>query len=137
MATTLTAALAGRRLLLLLDNLEQVAVAAPAVESVTGACLDLVVLATSRVALQCAGEWVYVVGQLELPNMTALPPLPVLGQNAAVRLFVDRARDARRDFTLAEANARAVAEICCRLDGLPLAIGSPPPVSACSRPARS
>jgi predicted ATPase len=114
--------LAGKRLLLVLDNLEQVVAGAGHAAQLLEGCADLVVLATSRVPLKVSGEWVYAVGQLGVPDLVNLPPLPTLAQNPAVRLFVERAQEARRDFVLTEGMARPVAEICQRLDGLPLAI---------------
>ena len=123
---SLLAAIAARfgptRAVLLLDNLEQIPGVGTVLTDLGARCPELVIVATSRVPLRADGEWVYAVGQLDLPDVRALPPFPVLGQNPAVRLFVNRARLSRRDFVLADANARAVAEICVRLDGLPLAI---------------
>ncbi len=79
-------------------------------------------LTTSRAPLGLAREWVYAVPQLELPDLQDLPAPSVLLENPAVRLFVTRAQQAKPDFQLIDGNARAVAEICHRLDGLPLAI---------------
>ncbi|MDQ2653344.1 MAG: tetratricopeptide repeat protein [Chloroflexota bacterium] len=112
----------GQRTLLLLDNMEQVAVGAAAVATLSAACPDLVILATSRAPLRVPVEWVYPIGHLALPDLDDLPPLPALAQSPAVRLFAERARDARKEFVLTEGTARTVAEICHRLDGLPLAI---------------
>ncbi len=114
--------LRGQRTLVLLDNMEQVAAGAASVAALSAACPDLVILATSRAPLRVPAEWVYPIGHLALPDLDDLPSLPTLAQNPAVRLFVERARDARKEFVLTEGTARTVAEICCRLDGLPLAI---------------
>jgi len=114
--------LAGKRLLLVLDNFEHLLPAAPLVAELLGACPALRVLSTSRAALHLSGEHLYSVPPLALPNVDRLPPLEELGQTAAVRLFVDRARAVKSDFALNEANTPAVVEIVHRLDGLPLAL---------------
>jgi predicted ATPase/transcriptional regulator with XRE-family HTH domain len=114
--------LAGKRLLLVLDNFEHMLPAAPLVAELLGACPALRVLTTSRAALHLSGEHLYSVPPLALPDVGRLPPLEELGQTAAVRLFVDRARAVKSDFALSEANTAAVVEIVHRLDGLPLAL---------------
>src|SRR5215211_7931889 len=114
--------LAGKRLLLILDNFEHVLPAAALVAELLGTCPALRVLTTSRAALHLSGEHLYAVPPLALPDVDCLPPLAELGQSAAVRLFVDRARAVKSDFALNEANAPAVVEIVHRLDGLPLAL---------------
>jgi predicted ATPase/class 3 adenylate cyclase len=122
---TLCAHLSGQRLLLLLDNFEQVMAAAPLVASLLAACADLKVLVTSREVLRLQAEQEYPVPPLGLPAIPAARAtvdVGALSQAPAVALFVERARAARPDFRLSPANARAVAEICARLDGLPLAI---------------
>src|SRR5262249_8588662 len=82
--------------------------------------------ATSRERLGIAGESVYPVPTLSLPEPARLadddPELAALGQSEAVRLFVDRATAVRADFALSRRNALAVLEVCHRLDGIPLAI---------------
>jgi predicted ATPase len=108
--------------LLLLDNMEQVAAGAATAAALSAACPDLVLLVTSRAPLRVAEEWVYPVGELALPDLDDLPPLSTLVQNPAVHLFVERAREARKEFVLTEGTAQTIAEICHRLDGLPLAI---------------
>jgi predicted ATPase len=118
----LKAALRHKHLLLLLDNYEQVLAAAPLVAELLAAAARLTVLVTSRVVLHLSGEHEYVVPPLALPDMTQLPPLERLTQYAAVALFIARARAAKADFAVTNANAPAIAEICVRLDGLPLAI---------------
>jgi predicted ATPase/class 3 adenylate cyclase len=97
-----------RHMLLLLDNFEQVMAAADGVAELLQQCSELKVLVTSREALRVRGE-----------HLLAVPPL---ADDEAVGLFVERAREARPDFALTDDNAAAVAEICARLDGLPLAI---------------
>src|SRR5918998_1770683 len=114
--------LAGKRLLLVLDNFEHVLPAAPLVAELLGACPALRVLTTSRAALHLSGEPLYSVPPLALPDAGRLPPLEELGQTAAVRLFIDRTRAVKSDFALSEANIPAVVEIVHRLDGLPLAL---------------
>jgi predicted ATPase/DNA-binding CsgD family transcriptional regulator len=111
-----------RELLLVLDNFEQVIEAADLLAELLAAGPRLKLLVTSRAALRLRGEHEYMVAPLALPSRERLPPLDALAQTAAVELFVRRARAARADFRLTEANAAAVAEICYRLDGLPLAI---------------
>jgi predicted ATPase/class 3 adenylate cyclase len=111
-----------RRMLLVLDNFEQVVEAAPVVTALLAAAPRLKVLVTSRTALHLRGEKGYVVPPLSLPDPKQLPPLERLGQYEAVRLFIERALDVRGDFAVTDENAPAVAEICHRLDGLPLAI---------------
>ena len=118
----LTAHLAGKRLLLVLDNFEHLRPAAPLVAALLSACPALRVLTTSRAALHLSGERRYAVSPLALPDATRLPPLAVLAQIAAVRLFVERAQAVQADFALTDANAAAVAAIVRRLDGVPLAL---------------
>ncbi len=117
----LAAELGPRRLLLLLDNFEQVVDAAEDVAVLLQRCPQLKLLVTSREALGIRGEQTFAVEPLALPaRRTATAD--EAARSAAVRLFVDRARQARPDFVLTDANAEVVAEICARLDGLPLAI---------------
>jgi len=120
----LTAGLSGRRLVLLLDNAEHLPDAAPTVAALLAVCPGLRVLVTSRAALRLRAEQVFPVPSLALPDPRQHTPydLDALSQVAAVRLFVRRARAARPDFALTPADADAVAEVCRRLDGLPLAI---------------
>ena len=108
--------------LLLLDNFEQVSAAAPLVADLLAACPRLTVLATSRAPLHVYGEREFPL--LPFPLLDPEPPTPfdALAQNAAVALFVERAQAVRPAFRLTRANAQAVAAICARLDGLPLAI---------------
>ncbi len=111
-----------RRTLLVLDNLEQVRACGPALVELLQGCPDLTVLATSRAPLQVYGEVEFAVPPLPLPPSRGRQSLPDVERNEAVALFVQRARAVRRDFALTDDNAAAVAEICRRLDGLPLAI---------------
>jgi predicted ATPase/class 3 adenylate cyclase len=108
MLGTLTEYVRDRELLLVLDNLEQVVAAAPVVTGLLASAPGLRVLATSRVSLNLSGEFTFAIPELE--------------SSEAVTLFADRARAAAADFALTPDNSEAVAEICRRLDGLPLAI---------------
>src|SRR5215203_3311252 len=123
--TQLVASLRSRCLLLILDNFEQVLEAAPMVTELLVSCPQLRALVTSRTLLGVSGEQIYPVPPLELPTPlrggTAIP-LEVLASSAAVQLFVERVRAVRPNFTPTQQNAAAVAAICHRLDGLPLAI---------------
>ena len=111
-----------KQVLLLLDNFEHVAEAAPAVTELLMACPDLEVLVTSRERLHLSGEHEYPVPPLGLPDLNRVVSKDALSRYDAVALFVERARAVKPDFRLGEANAAAVSEICLRLDGLPLAI---------------
>ena len=105
-----------------MDNFEQVLEAAPLLEELQAAAPRLKVLATSRAALRLYGEREFPVPPLALPDPAYPPPPERLTQYEAVRLFVERARAVKPDFSVTNENAPAVAEICVRLDGLPLAI---------------
>ncbi|MFL5735691.1 MAG: tetratricopeptide repeat protein [Chloroflexia bacterium] len=111
-----------KELLLLLDNFEQVLAGAPLVPTLLGAAPRLEVLVTSRMPLQLSAEHEVQVPPLQLPDLEHLPPPEGLTQYEAVALFVDRAIAARPDFRVTNDNALAIAEICHRLDGSPLAI---------------
>ncbi len=117
----LTAALARRRLLLLLDNFEHVIGGATVVADLLAACPHLKVLATSRAPLQLQGEHVLDVPPLALPPKRR-PTLQSLLRSDAGALFVQRARAAHTGFTPTEQDAAIITRICQRLDGLPLAI---------------
>jgi predicted ATPase/DNA-binding XRE family transcriptional regulator len=119
---TLQTQLIDQTRLLILDNFEQVLAAAPGTAELLAACPRLKVLVTSRAALRVRGEQLYPVPPLLLPELAHLPPLSQLAQIPAVKLFVERAQAVQPGFQLTDANAKAVAEICTRLDGLPLAI---------------
>jgi hypothetical protein len=114
--------LQNKSLLLLLDNFEQVISAAPLVAELLVACSELKILITSREALRISGEREYPVPPLALPDLKQLPPLESLSQYAAVELFIQRAKAVKPGFRITNDTAPAVAEICYRLDGLPLAI---------------
>jgi predicted ATPase/DNA-binding CsgD family transcriptional regulator/DNA-binding XRE family transcriptional regulator len=119
--TTVIAALGSAEVLLVLDNFEHVLAAAPMVVALLAACPGLTVLATSRAALRVSGERVYPAPPLALPDV-ADSTAPSVGTAPAVRLYVERARAVDPGFALTDDNAAAVAAICARLEGLPLAI---------------
>jgi predicted ATPase/class 3 adenylate cyclase/DNA-binding CsgD family transcriptional regulator len=118
----LQSALKDKQLLLILDNFEQVAAAAREVADLLAVCPRLKVLITSRMALHVRAEQEFAVPPLNVPNLKHLPDLVSLTQYEAVALFIARAQAVKPDFQVTNANAPAVAEICARLDGLPLAI---------------
>ena len=121
-AETLTGYLCDKQTLLVLDNFEQVAAAATEVAALLESCAGLRVLVTSRVALRLRGEKEYQVQTLPVPDPAHLPPPDHLLDYAAVALFVQRVQDAVPEFAVANTTAQAIAAICARLDGLPLAI---------------
>lgn len=121
LGTVLAELLRPRRLLLVLDNCEQVASAGPALGALVAACPELTVLATSRAPLRLAAEQEYPVPPLALPGDQCLAPEAVRRAEATA-LFVARAQAKKPDFALTTENAAAVAAICRHLDGLPLAI---------------
>jgi predicted ATPase len=108
--------------LLILDNLEQVVQVARELGELPARCPRLAILATSRTVLRLRAEQEYPVRPLPVPADSVHVPLAELRSWPAVALFADRARAVRPDFALTEDNAAAVAEICRRLEGLPLAI---------------
>jgi predicted ATPase/DNA-binding CsgD family transcriptional regulator len=118
----LHAALRERHLLLLLDNFEQVVKGAPQLASLLASCPRLSMLVTSRAVLHLSGEQEFLVSPLAVPDLTQLPSPETLTQQAAVRLFLLRAQAIQPAFHVTPVNARAIAEICVHLDGLPLAI---------------
>jgi predicted ATPase/DNA-binding CsgD family transcriptional regulator len=122
LSETLSAELANRQALLVLDNFEQVDAAAPLLSELLVAGPGLKSLVTSRSLLRLSGEYAFPVPPLALPEAARLPPLRELAEVPAIRLFAERARAASGEFTLTEANAALVARICRRVDGLPLAI---------------
>src|SRR6266581_8182368 len=111
-----------KQLLLLLDNFEQVVSAALQVAELLSACPRLKVLVTSRMGLHVQAEQEFAIPPLCVPDPRQLPEVVALAQYDALALFIQRAQATRPAFQLSHANARAVAEICLRLDGLPLAI---------------
>jgi predicted ATPase len=120
--TDLESYLRPRRLLLALDNFEQVIGAAPLAAELLAAAPGLVLLATSRMVLRLSGEHEFPVPPLPVPPAGAAPDPGQLRRYASVDLFAERAHAAAPGFELTGGNAAAVAEICRRLDGLPLAI---------------
>jgi Predicted ATPase len=120
---TLTNFLRSRQLLLVLDNCEHLIMAcAQLADRLLSAHLDLKILATSREALGLIGEDVWSVPILSLPDVQYLSLIDLLMQYGGIRLFVERACAVRSDFSLTEQNALSVAQVCQRLDGMPLAI---------------
>jgi predicted ATPase/transcriptional regulator with XRE-family HTH domain len=125
--TLLAGALRERRMLLVLDNFEQVMAAAPQLAALLEECPELKLLVTSREVLHLRAEQQFVALPLAFPT---LPPhsspeqidLAALQESPAVQLFMQRARAARPDFEITAGNATAIAEICRRLEGIPLAI---------------
>jgi predicted ATPase/DNA-binding XRE family transcriptional regulator len=111
-----------RHLLLVLDNFEQVMGAAPAIAALLGACPQLQIVVTSRIRLGIRGEQLLPIPPLALPDLSHLPGATALQGVPAVALFVERVQSVVPDFTLTDADGAAVAAICARLDGLPLAI---------------
>jgi len=118
---TLAAHMRQRSTLLILDNFEHVVEAALATTELLADCPDLTVLVTSRVALRLYGEREYPVKPLETPASGVHDVAKLAGYDA-VRLFVDRAQGVKPDFVLTRNNSPAIAAICQRLDGLPLAL---------------
>ncbi len=113
-----------KRMLLILDNFEQIAGGASCALQLLSACPSTKLVVTGREALHLRGEQVYPVPPLSVPKIRLASQLPIehLHQYEAVSLFIERARAVRPDFTATNENAPAIAEICARLDGLPLAV---------------
>jgi predicted ATPase len=109
-------------MLLVLDNLEQLLPAAPIVADLAASGGEIKVVATSRSPLHVYGEHEFPVPPLALPDLEVLPSLERLTQYESVALFLQRAQAIKPDFALTQENAAAIAEICARLDGLPLAL---------------
>src|SRR5713226_65347 len=121
-AERLSAFLQKKHLLLVLDNFEQVMAAASHLLELLAACPQLKLLVTSREILHLRAEQQFSVPPLALPDLTHLPDSDTLAQYSAVKLFIQRAQAVKHDFQVAPANAAIIAEICTRLDGLPLAL---------------
>jgi predicted ATPase len=119
---SLTTYLKDKQLLLLLDNFEQIAEAAGAIGELLAAAPGLKVLVTSRVVLDLYGENEFNVAPLDVPDLDAALDIEKLAQYGAVQLFVERARAVVPDFALTYENAASIAQICARVDGLPLAL---------------
>ena len=121
--TLLTDYLRSKEMLLILDNCEHLLSAcAQLVTALLQACPNLCILATSREALDIPGEVPFRVPSLSVPDARLTPPIATLTQYESVRLFIERAEVIQPDFVLTNANASQVAQICHRLDGIPLAI---------------
>jgi predicted ATPase len=110
------------RAMMLLDNFEHLLDAAPALAELLSVCPGLTILVTSREPLHLSGEHEFLVPPLRLPEPGDAADPAILGGTEAVDLFVQRARQVKRDFALTADNGPAVAELCARLDGLPLGI---------------
>ena len=111
-----------RQMLLVLDNFEQIVIAAPLVAELLEGARNLNILVTSRMRLSLYGEREFAVPPLIFPHQSRLPSLEHVMRYEAVRLFVERAQTVEAEFVITAENAQAVVEICSRLDGLPLAI---------------
>ncbi len=122
MLETLKEYLAGKQMLIVIDNFEQVIGAAPQIAELLSAAQQLKILITSRTLLHLSAEREYEVPPLALPENIEQLAFEELSNYEAVKLFVERARTAKPNFSLTPENAKNVAEICLRLDGLPLAI---------------
>ena len=122
-AGNLTTFLRDRRLLLLMDNCEHlIDVCAALTDDLLDNCPTLFILATSREPLRIAGEVTFPLRPLPVPQAATVTDFDGLRSCASVVLFVDRAQAAQPEFTLTAENAQTVAEICTRLDGIPLAL---------------
>ena len=119
---TLKSHLRDKRLLLVLDNFEQVVAASPLVAELLAAASGLKVLVTSRIVLRVYGEHDFPVSPLAFPDPRRLPSTSGLSLYPAIALWIERAQAVKPDFVLTDENVQAVTEICARLDGLPLAI---------------
>jgi predicted ATPase/DNA-binding SARP family transcriptional activator len=119
---SLIRALAEKRILLLLDNFEHILPAVGLVGDMLAACPGIKVLVTSRASLNLRGEYEYPVPAMPMPGAGGQPDPEQIAQYESVSLFVERAGESLPRFTLNRENARAIAEICRRLEGLPLAI---------------
>ncbi len=111
-----------KHLLIVLDNFEQVLPAAPHLSDLLSSCPQLKILVTSRALLHVWGEYAFRVPPLEVPDLQQLPDLESLSQIASIALFVQRAEAILPGFQLTDENARDVAEICTRLEGVPLTL---------------
>lgn len=121
-AHTLEQALASREMLVVLDNFEQVVDAAPLLQRLLASAHGLTLLLTSRVVLRLREEHVWSLPPLAVPDLALLPPLDHLAQNDAMALLLARLRLVDPTLELTSANALALAAICVRVDGLPLAL---------------
>jgi predicted ATPase/DNA-binding XRE family transcriptional regulator len=122
LASILAERLADKQILLLLDNFEQVLDSALAIATLLDLCPQLKILVTSRAALHLSLEQQFQVRPLSLPDLSTQPAPDELTDYSAIELFFQRAQAINPDLTLTESNAATIAELCVRLDGLPLAI---------------
>ncbi len=123
LTTTLINFLRDKSILLILDNCEHIIEACAAIAAaLLSACPNLRMFASSRELLGIADEVAFAVPSLAVPDLNRLPATSELTQIEAVRLFIERARSAQPNFAISDHNAPAIAEICQRLDGIPLAI---------------
>ena len=120
--SVLSTFLCEKRCLLVLDNFEQIINAAPQLSNLLEACQQVKLLVTSREVLHLRAEHQFSVPPLALPDPKQLPDEQTLARVAAVELFLQRAQAIRSDFHMTPSNAAAIAEVCLRLDGLPLAL---------------
>ncbi len=111
-----------KRCLLILDNFEQVVAAAPQVEELLAACPHVKIVVTSRAVLHLQAEHEFPLAPLALPDLRQLSESDAITDYAAIKLFEQRAQAVLPNFQITQANVQAIAEICVRLDGLPLAI---------------
>lgn len=111
-----------RHVLLLIDNFEHVMLAAPRITELLTSCPHLKILVTSRAVLYLNGEHEFLVSPLALPDLKQLPIYDALLQYAAIKLFMQSVQAVKANFQLTSTNARSVAEICVKLEGLPLAL---------------
>jgi predicted ATPase/DNA-binding CsgD family transcriptional regulator len=118
----LKSSLQNKRLLLLLDNFEQIISAAPILANLLEACPQVKLLVTSREVLRVRGEHEFVVQPLPVPDLRQSTDSQALSQYAAVTLFTQRAQAVKPDFQVTDTNAHTIAAICTRLNGLPLAL---------------
>src|SRR4051812_5037720 len=119
---SLVTALRGAETLLVLDNFEHVLPVAPLVSDLMALCPQLKVLVTSRVLLRVTGEYALPVPPLTLPDVGGHVPIDALMRSEAVQLFAQRGKAVNPSFAVSEGNAPLMADICQRLDGVPLAI---------------
>ncbi|CAA9548023.1 MAG: hypothetical protein AVDCRST_MAG33-640 [uncultured Thermomicrobiales bacterium] len=122
MHDAMTSALQASNMLLVVDNFEHVLAAAPVLTGLLANCPHLTILVTSRVLLRVTGEHALAIPPLTLPDPQSSRSLDDLAQSSAIQLFVERAQAVDGTFVLSDSSAPRVAEICRRLDGLPLAI---------------
>lgn len=118
----LQAYLQDKHLLLVLDNFEHILSATPFLTPLLASCPGLKVLVTSRERLRLRYEQMFLLSPLALPDLKNLPDPEALSHYAAVALFLQRVQAMRPNFTVTQTNFRAIAEICTRLDGLPLTL---------------